>query len=270
MLRTASVLALTLTLVGFVACDARTRVEGTVVDNDGIAIPGASVRLTLVATGRTREMTTAQDGKFSVELIHGPFAGRFDLIASKSGYGDYRQQIPAKTSQTLRIVLTRTGTHAPETTESESYAVYSALLTQHYREWFRKNPSVQIAAYRKPPDRSHGDYLARCSSGADDETDRELIQRLLSQGDQQEKLEAKLELPGQYAFVQGNPKIRKGVEPGIVTLSSVVFSKDGKRAMVWVGNSCGSLCGSGVMWRLDKAPEGWRVTHYVPNCGFIS
>ena len=153
--------------------------------------------------------------------------------------------------------------------KTESYPVYSALLTQHYREWFRKNTSIQIAAYTTPPDRSHG-YMARCSAGADDETDRELIQQLLSQGDQKEKLEAKLELPGQYVFVQGKPNIRKGVEPGIVTLSSVVFSKDGKRAMVWVGNSCGSLCGSGMMWRLDKTPEGWRVTHYVPSCGFIS
>ena len=119
--------------------------------------------------------------------------------------------------------------------KTESCPVYSALLTQHYREWFRKNTSIQIAAYTTPPDRSHG-YMARSSAGADDETDRELIQQLLSQGDQKEKLEAKLKLPGQYVFVQGKPNIRKGVEPGIVTLSSVVFSKDGKRAMVWAGN----------------------------------
>jgi hypothetical protein len=81
---------------------------------------------------------------------------------------------------------------------------------QHYRAWFRKNTSVQIAAYTAPPDRSHGDYMARCSAGADDETDRELIQQLLSQGDQKEKLEAKLELPGQYVIVRGKPNIEKG------------------------------------------------------------
>ena len=265
----AAFFALIWALVGFVACDARTGVEGTVVDNDGNPIPGTSVRLTLVANGRTREMTTTQDGKFLVQLIHGPFAGRFDLTVSRSGYGDYRQQIPAKTSQTLRIALIRTETHAPETIESDSYAVYSALLTQQYRVWFRKNKSVQIAARTIPPDRSHGDYLARCSADANDETDRQLIQRLLSQVDQKGKLEAKLNLPGQYVLVEGKPSIQEGVEPGIVTLSSVVFSADAKRAFVWVGNSCGGLCGTGLMWRLDKTAQGWRPSP-VHGCGFIS
>jgi hypothetical protein len=50
------------------------------------------------------------------------------------------------------------------------------------------------------------------------------FQRLLTQVDETEKLEAKLNLPGQYVLVEGKPSIREGVEPGIVTLSSVVFS----------------------------------------------
>jgi len=37
---------------GLMACDAVTRVQGTVVGRDGNPIPGAVVRLTLIATGR--------------------------------------------------------------------------------------------------------------------------------------------------------------------------------------------------------------------------
>lgn len=92
-------------IVGLVACDAVTRVQGTVIDQDGNPIRGAVVRLTLVAKGRTRQITTEQDGKFFVELIHGAFPGRFDLVTSKSGFEDNHKEIRAKTSQTLTITL---------------------------------------------------------------------------------------------------------------------------------------------------------------------
>jgi hypothetical protein len=91
--------------VGLVACDAVTRVQGTVVDQDGNPISGAVVRLTLVATGRARQMTTELDGKFSVELIHGMFPGRFDLMTSRWGYEDNHTEIQAKTSQAVTIAL---------------------------------------------------------------------------------------------------------------------------------------------------------------------
>jgi len=80
----AFVVILSVALVGFAACDARTSVRGTVTDNKGKPIAGAAVRLTLVNTGRTAKTSTGPDGKFSVELIHGPFS-RFELVASISG-----------------------------------------------------------------------------------------------------------------------------------------------------------------------------------------
>ena len=255
--------------LSFVACDARTSAGGDVFDDNGKPLAGASVGLKMIASGRTAEMTTSEDGAFSVSLIHGPFAGRFELVVSKEGYGDYRQEVTAKTSRTLKISLMRTQTRPSETKESDPYAVYSALLTQEYGEWFRKNKFVQIAARTIPLDRSHGDYMARCSTDANDETDRQLIMRLLSQVDQSEKLKAELNLPGQYVLVEGRATILEGVEPRIVTLSSVVFSADAKRALVWVGNSCGGLCGTGLMWRLDKTPQGWRATP-IHGCGFVS
>ena len=91
-------------LAGFVACDARTSVRGDVIDNKGKPIAGATVRLILVNTGRSAETITGPDGKFAVELIHGPFS-RFELVASAWGYKDYRQQVYAKTTENVQIAL---------------------------------------------------------------------------------------------------------------------------------------------------------------------
>ena len=153
--------------------------------------------------------------------------------------------------------------------ESASYAVYSALLSQHYREWFGKNNSVAISAYTAAP--SHGpgnELIARCESGVDNEIDRELIRYLWSS--QPKRIEAKLTVPGAYHLVEGKADIREGSEPGIVWLSPVAFSNDRRHAMVWLRNFCGGLCGSGLMWTLDWNDGGWKVTKSIPSCGFIS
>jgi hypothetical protein len=77
MIRTVAISVLTIVLFCLLACDKRTGVRGTVIDNDGVPVPGASVQLTLTGTVRTAAATTSLDGSFSVELIHGPFA-RFE------------------------------------------------------------------------------------------------------------------------------------------------------------------------------------------------
>jgi hypothetical protein len=153
----------------------------------------------------------------------------------------------------------------------DAYDVYSALLSQHYRGWFRKDKPVKIAAYTTVP--SHGpggNLMAKCGSGAENETDRELMKQLSSDKTPRQQLEAKFALPGRYLIVDGRSDIQEGDEPGIVWLSSVAFSTDRQHAMVWVRNFCGGLCGSGMMWKLDRTTQGWRVASSVPNCGFIS
>lgn len=154
---------------------------------------------------------------------------------------------------------------------SESYEVYSALLTQHYRRWFRKNKVVKIAAYTTVPSHGPGDNLAgRCMSGANNDIERDLIQQLSSNRGPRQKLEAKLNVPGRYTIVAGKTDFQEGNEPGIVWLSPVAFSQDRRRAMVWVRNFCGGLCGSGMMWKVDLTVHGWQVAGSIRNCGFIS
>jgi hypothetical protein len=84
-----------------------TSVKGTVTGPDGHPVAGALVRLVAVKNGQAKEMKTAEDGSFSLELIHGVFAGRFQLVVSKAGYSTSSRDIPAKTREELNITLTR-------------------------------------------------------------------------------------------------------------------------------------------------------------------
>ena len=162
-------------------------------------------------------------------------------------------------------------TTQPKKASSESYEVYSALLTQHYREWFRKKAVVKIAAYTTVPSHGPGGHLIeQCASEADNDTDRDLIKQLSADQIPRQMLEAKLDVPGRYMIVTGKPQIDENIEPGIVWLSPVAFSKDRRHAMVWVRNFCGGLCGSGMMWKVNLTDHGWRVAGNVKKCGFIS
>jgi protocatechuate 3,4-dioxygenase beta subunit len=93
-------------LVLLVSCDAWTSVRGKVSEADGRPVAGASVRLVAGKNGRTAEMTSQADGSFSVGLIHGAFAGRFQLVISKPGYVPFSRDIEAKTQQQVDVMLT--------------------------------------------------------------------------------------------------------------------------------------------------------------------
>ena len=155
--------------------------------------------------------------------------------------------------------------------DDASYAVYSAIVEQHYGNSTMKAPPLKIAAYTQNPDRNHGDDLmARCEAGAENEQQRELIRRLFSEKLRTQKLERKLNISGRYSIVEGKIKISEGGWPGILWLSPVLFSRDGLHAVVWVRNFCGGLCGTGRVWTLTRTTSGWRTTGTVPKCGFVS
>ena len=47
---------------------------------------------------------------------------------------------------------------------------------------------------------------------------------------------------------------------GLITLSRVGFNSTRTQALVYIGNSCGGLCGTGYYVRLDKQGNVWKVT----------
>lgn len=154
----------------------------------------------------------------------------------------------------------------------ESYAVYSALLNQKYQFWFKQKVTVPIyiASFTEPPDRNHGVLIGRCLDGAKDDVDRDMVRRLMSESAQKRRIQSKINLPRPYLITDKSVQIKEGKEPGMIWLSNVVFSKDGRRALVWVRNFCGGLCGSGILSKLNRTDHGWKVDDRWLGCGFIS
>lgn len=166
--------------------------------------------------------------------------------------------------------------HSPKTqdvplVDPSSYVVYSAVISQRYQHWFKKNEPIHIAVItQKIPTKEYGNLAQRCSQRSKNQSDRELLRVLIEKSARPQKLEAKLSLPSSYIIETGKYRFQEGKEPGMVWLSPVVFSEDGNHAMVWVRNFCGELCGSGMIWKLEKSTGGWRVAWDGPGCGFIS
>jgi hypothetical protein len=46
---------------------------------------------------------------------------------------------------------------------------------------------------------------------------------------------------------------------GMMTVSQVAFDPEGQQALVYIGNSRGSLAGEGLILLLERTPAGWRV-----------
>ncbi len=150
---------------------------------------------------------------------------------------------------------------------ADSYDVYSAVLTQHYRSWFKQNDPVLIAQHTVLEPQGHGGGGCRAQAERNAIV-RGLLDRLLAEK-QEFGIAAKLRLPGPYKISTGKARIREYHEPGIVFFSAVQFSEDRSKAMVLVGHSCGSLCGDGQVWILDKRDGGWHLSNDQLNCGWI-
>ena len=63
-------------------------INGTVVDQTGAAVPGASVTIANEDTGRATETTSNPDGSFSAV---GLTVGTYDVTAEGKGFGSYKK-----------------------------------------------------------------------------------------------------------------------------------------------------------------------------------
>jgi hypothetical protein len=85
-----SLLALTLTLLTcgslFAQITASGSIAGTVKDKNQAVISNATLTITNKATGLNRTTTTNENGEYKVDLLP---AGRYDIKASASGFGEY-------------------------------------------------------------------------------------------------------------------------------------------------------------------------------------
>ena len=168
----------------------------------------------------------------------------------------------------------RTQTAAPTTRQveevsSESYAVYSALVTQRYSRWFKAGTTVRISAVTKFRfTSSYEEAAANCRQRLS--VEKPLFDELVSANASKRRIRPMLSLPGHYSLVTEATQISNRHEPGMVWFSVVGFSSDRLHAMVFVSNYCGDLCGSGLLWTLDKKGDQWAVATEHPICGYVS
>ena len=108
----------------------------------------------------------------------------------------------------------------------------------------------------------------------------DLFKNYLTANQKRYRLERKLNVKIEYRFYtdkdqealhQGNDLRKFWTEfylrfpgsSGIVTFSRVGYSPDGNTAMVYVGNSCGGLCGTGYDIILVKENGNWKIKEGV-------
>ena len=100
-----SLLALLLACTAAGRAQATTSLNGRVTDRTGAVIPGASVRLTLPATGAIREYTTDASGQYQFSQLA---PGNYTLAVSASGFAtSQRTNLDLLVSQpaTVNVVL---------------------------------------------------------------------------------------------------------------------------------------------------------------------
>lgn len=52
--------------------------------------------------------------------------------------------------------------------------------------------------------------------------------------------------------------------PGVINLSRIGFSRDSNLALVYMGKTCGSLCGEGTFYLLARRNGSWVVENQAP------
>jgi hypothetical protein len=104
-------LPLVISLLAFVASTIVAQSPNTgsilvvVVDQNGAAIPGASVSLVNAATGALRETVSGDDGITTIPAL--PLTGTYNLTVSKQGFGsEERQDITLRSGETATLKVT--------------------------------------------------------------------------------------------------------------------------------------------------------------------
>jgi hypothetical protein len=102
--------------------------------------------------------------------------------------------------------------------------------------------------------------------------DEELISSLISENQQEDQLTNSFSLPVKYVLINEqnlNEILRKDgpywdafykrypKSPGVISISKAGFNQRADQAIIYLSRSCGSLCGTGSIYILQKDGEDW-------------
>lgn len=157
------------------------------------------------------------------------------------------------------------------------YAVYSALIKSQYSDHARL---FVISDYTTSRSAEANQYLIRFVSKRL-RLPRLLINNYLARNLSPQSLEKRFELGVPYVLFSGqeSEEIFRGQDldeqwkafhakypgsPGVINLSRAGFSRNGNLALVYMGKTCGPLCGEGTFYLLARRNGVWIVENQVP------
>lgn len=89
-------LRIPLALIVLSGCDGRTRVSGKVLDENGNALSGSAVSLTIADEehgSRESRVVTDENGEYDISLTHAPNGFGILLDVNHDGYKNYQQEL---------------------------------------------------------------------------------------------------------------------------------------------------------------------------------
>ena len=101
-----TLLLIVLPLLASVAVTAQTHrasLRGTIYDEKQAAIPGASIKLTSVATGETRSTTTSEQGQYAISSIP---AGSYEIEVASTGFATFKHKLELLVNEERRYDTT--------------------------------------------------------------------------------------------------------------------------------------------------------------------
>jgi hypothetical protein len=174
------------------------------------------------------------------------------------------QQLQQRNESQLKLTATE---------EEDSYNIYSmSLRTELPPQWKITAWAIKQETQTFPNHGvSNGNNLRLCLDPSQDQKSiyLPLIEDYATRNKKKLVLERKFDLP-QYALVDSTEiraiQQRSRTADGfpfnvsvIFHVSTVGFSREGTRALVYVGHDCGSLCGGGQYHLLVKVDGQWQV-----------
>jgi hypothetical protein len=152
----------------------------------------------------------------------------------------------------------QSGSHLPAADEKDSYEIYSMLLkTEMPPQWNITTWTIQKETQTLP---GQSGAIETCLTILQNQEGiyRPLVQDYVAKNKTKFVLERKFDLPV-YALTgqnEAHPQFKL-----IFHVSAIGFDADRKRALVYAGHICGSLCAGGRYHVLVKMDGKWQVDH---------
>ena len=150
---------------------------------------------------------------------------------------------------------------------TDSYDVYSAVLSQQYGSWFKQKAPVLILPHTvlEPQGHSGGNCPIQAQRKA---TVKELLDKLLLEKHEL-RIGQRLRVPGPYNLVKGRIQNRETMDRACSLYQQSNFQKTAPKQWYWLHATAARCAGRVPFGLLGKSSNGWHMAKDQLNCGWI-